>query len=190
MSEVKVPTTGLNDEPLIHSPNHLKSNLKKYRFIYSLLIVLALTAGIFLVVKIKNTAPTNAGIVSPLPTAVLKNTSFPLYYPQNLPLNHTYDEKQFVSNSEVVVYVIKYSGGRELVFTQQPLPKKATVEGLTEQLESPSLVNMADGEAVIGKYGKDTLSVITTEKTMILIRAKSTVDNEDLKAIIKSLRKV
>jgi hypothetical protein len=126
----------------------------------------------------------------PLPKDLKQTVAFPIYYPTVLPSNYSYDPTKLSTTKDAIIYSLKYTNDRSLVFTEQSKPTAATINSIIEQMQDSKLVSVTDGEASVGHYGRNTLAVVTTNKTLILVQTTSDIDMEDLKTILKNLKPI
>lgn len=127
----------------------------------------------------------------PTPSSVKGSVSLPVYYPQNLPVGFTVDEKSYSVSGEVVSFHAVNDSGDKILFTVQPRPSTFDYQtfyqkGLagTVQFSTPA------GQAAIGRAQDRLVGNLVTDVSWVLIGASTPkLTTADFQLVLEGLRK-
>jgi hypothetical protein len=134
---------------------------------------------------------------SPVPAAIQKSVSFPVYYPDEhlLPAGYTLDTNSFKTPQQnAVLYKVTYGKDQALTFSVQP---KVSAEELQHFYENfmplRTDYKTAVGQAEIGAYNnhdklQTLVSLPTDSKTWLIITAPADINQKQLKQVLSALR--
>jgi hypothetical protein len=112
--------------------------------------------------------------INQLPETIANQVTFPLYYPAKMPPGFQLDKDSFSATSQVVTYSVTYGDSRNLVVSQQPTPKDFDFEKFyLNSLFGAKEVITPLGKAVIGQIDEAAFASIVTDRTWIIVNAKS-----------------
>lgn len=134
---------------------------------------------------------------SPVPAAVQRQASFPIYYPVNakLPKGYSLDAGSFrLAQPGVVIFSVGHTGGQHLIFSEEQQPGSDTINGFLKKylpLRSPLSTKL--GQAQVGAYGsppdlRTVASLTVSRGPWLIITAPSDISQDDLQKVIQSLR--
>lgn len=127
-----------------------------------------------------------------IPQNIRDAVDFSLYYPKELPAGFKVDPASFSIGSNVVAYTISYNPDSKLAVSLEPVPPSFDFEMFYEKsLRNTQTLVSRIGKTTIGRLnGVETASIMTTDKTWILITAPNGIDDNALRSVIQSLRAV
>jgi hypothetical protein len=149
-----------------------------YRFQIVVLAVILLLTGVGLVVGRHLHSSS-----SPLPTTVVKQASYPVYYPSKLPDGYSYTPASAQYDHSTVSYTLEHDT-HAITITQQANPKEKIV---FEKLPGFTLLGTTIGQAATGTVNGRQVVIAQTATTLITITAEATTPPSVLSAITQSL---
>lgn len=136
----------------------------------------------------------NGAVATPfheLSQSVRRTATFPVHYPKTLPEGWRLGSDSISVAAQLVTFTIDDGKGGRLVATQQALPPQEQLDRFyQEQVVAPGASVTPVGKAVIGSFEGRPLGAITAEKTWIVIRALSDIDENTFREILYSFRSV
>lgn len=124
-----------------------------------------------------------------LPDTVAVSATFPLYQPQELPAGYYIDAQSVSATSQVVTFTLSSASGKAVVVTEQPRPSTEQMTTFYDgQMTAKKTFKTAAGEATAGQFEGSMLAGLSTDKTWILIRAVSAIDQNTMERIAHSFR--
>ena len=119
----------------------------------------------------------------PLPSAVVKNASFPLYYPSPMPKTYAYQKGSGKLQNSVVFYELA-SGGNVVNVSEQAVPPHPP--DITHLTGFKNLTTFA-GNAAIGTSDNQPVAIILSDTTLITISGHRNVPNDVVSNFAKSM---
>jgi len=164
----------------------------KIVFISCLIIIILVVTGEFgRVIFIKND--------SPVPKMVIKAVNYPIYYPdqKKLPSGYMLNINSFknpVANG--AYYTVTYNTGKQIIFSLQEKPSDRDLEAfINNYIVLHNDYQTSSGLAKIGAYNnhgvlETLISLPTNDKTWLIITAPPDINQNQLKQVLSSLRKI
>jgi hypothetical protein len=162
-----------------------KRSWRKRALIVTAAIVIAACAAVFILRKPADSSSRySLGQMS-------QNVAFPLYAPTWLPEGWFVHRQSLSVASEVVTFTVNDSKGQRLVFTEQPKPPQENLDTFyNQQLSGSTTTDSAAGRVTMGQFEGSSIAGISGERTWILIRTVSSVDQQDFDRLVHGLRKM
>lgn len=158
----------------IHKVNLLQ---KKWRILIGVLFIV--TVGVVGVYS-------NNASRSHIPENLVRQISFPIYFPLDVPKGLKLDDESFNVSSQLFIYKFMYESNKPLVITIQPKPVKFD-ESIIKNADIKSL---HIGRAYIWYSGENTNTVIVSDDSLISVGAPDGIPDDVLEQFIYSLRLV
>jgi hypothetical protein len=129
----------------------------------------------------------------PVPSNVKKAVAFPVYYPlqSKLPDGYTLDTSSFRASDQAVVYTISYGQNQKIVTTVQKRPDDNELANFYKNtIPIHRDVLTLVGKAAVGAIGDQTfVSLPTDDTSWLILTGPSTIDRDQLDAVLKSIVK-
>jgi len=122
-----------------------------------------------------------------IPAQTRSAVSFPLYQPHTLPKGFHLDQDSFKASADVVTFTISYAQGKQLAITEQIRPAQFDFDGFYGQFSNRKAMTTGIGKAVLGSFNDSDLASIITDRTWILLRATSGIDQAQLEALVSGM---
>ncbi len=127
---------------------------------------------------------------NPFPSDIRKDAGIPLYYPTKLPPKFKIIPDSFSQKHGVVLYSFDTPEGNKLNFTIEKAPSNYNFDELYgTTMENTKTVATSFGTAHIGTLGENTMGSLVTGNTWILATYSQAGANDDVTAIIQSLKR-
>lgn len=149
--------------------------------IVALALGLAILAGSWFVMERR----TDQSEQQPVPAAISREVSFPVYYPATLPAGFAVEPGSFDHSHGIVTYTVRYGANKKLAFTIQAVPAGFDPDSLhatANQLAS-SL-----GPAYVGAISGNTAVSIVTSEAWMMIGIPSDIETSKLATVLSDLR--
>jgi hypothetical protein len=156
-----------NEQQFTSHPSH-RSSRKKLRWILviPLLVLGVLLFGIVFFIRTHSNEP------NPIPEQILKQTTYPLYYPSKAPASWHVDPASFNASDTVVIYTMQ-DGQAKFVISVQPLPSGFDFSAFKKKFGDTDEFNTDVGTVLIGDLGNELIaSIRTNDSSWILINTK------------------
>ncbi len=162
----------------------------RYRIIFVVLGVILIGGLSWAVLSYKS--------ASPVPAAIQKAVSFPVYYPApgRLPAGYTLDSSSFrQAQAGVVIYSINHQGGQPLIVSEEDQPAGSVISDFIKSYTPlHTTQNTSLGQAQIGAYGqppnlRTVASLPINNGPWLIITSPTDVNQTDLKQILQSLKR-
>ena len=182
----KLNMTDVDEPDVQETPK--PSRFKKV--IPTLLILIIVIAGVFLVLTLRSNGP--------VPKSIQKSASFKVYYPKQskMPMGYHLDTASFKSaESGVVLYSVSYGSGRSMVFSETAKPSSDIVDKFNSSaIPVHTQISTPYGKALIGAYGegkslRTIASLPITNGPWLIVTAPSDINQEDLSKVLGALTK-
>lgn len=129
---------------------------------------------------------------SPFSQELKDETGFPLYYPTDLPPGFKFDTSTIKQpETGVVIYAVTDESGKTVNFTLQSQPSGLNLDPLLAVLKDIREINTPLGTAKRGIAESENREIVNllTGKTWILVNTPAeTISNEEMDALLNSLR--
>jgi hypothetical protein len=134
---------------------------------------------------------------NPVPRHLRQSVTFPVYYPDEhkLPNGYNLQSSSFkLASPGVIVFSISHGFGHLIISEENPPGGAVIGDFIKASIPLHNLVSTKFGQAQVGAFGSSpnirTVASLSINKgPWIIITAPSDVSQDDLKAIIQSLRK-
>lgn len=126
-----------------------------------------------------------------MPSEVSKHVDFPIYYPDpaRLPKSYILDRTSFSATDNAVIYAVR-QGDKTLTFSVQARPSDEDLDTFyANQLPLRDEVPTPIGDGAIGGVMGQTFVSIRAEKAWVIVTAQADINQTDLKAILKSMKR-
>lgn len=181
-----LPTPQLDaSAPLRHKRLFKRRKYKKFIFIFTI-VILAGAGGVGGWYYKNRTK-------SPVPTAIQQSINFPIYYPDSkkLPTGYSLDTGSFSKGQGAVIYKINYGKNQHIIVSVQQKPSDQAIKSFdTKYIPLHTDITTAIGTAKIGAI--DTHAVVslpTSGNSWLLMTAPSDINQNQLKQVIRSIKK-
>ena len=127
---------------------------------------------------------------SPLPAAILKDATFPIYYPFDSPDGFTANaaSAKYDTGGQVFILPLKNINTHEVTLTEQAMPSTLHFQDLVGQ---GKVLDGINGRAVISNVeGRNVGTMISPDNKTLIILNSLNASNDELTHIFKSLRPV
>jgi hypothetical protein len=172
-----------NPQKTVHKPEPIYEEIpieenRKFKINFHftptvVVIVFALLAIILVGVILINHTDKPSG---PIPSKIVKELQFPLYYPNQLPSGYKVDPSSFiVKDNNVLVFSIDVPSGKSIAVSEEALPDvDATELGPPDAPAGAPIANnmhitTSVGKAIIGIWGTNYVSSLVTNKTWVIL---------------------
>lgn len=164
--------------------------------LYILLIVVAAIMAVITALSLKSQPSATPQPENPFQNGQVENIAFTLYYPSKLPDGLHFDPLS-ASNTDPKIISIRITDGRgsaterSFSISQQLLPTGYDITAIDGSLSNKVTIKTGFGDAAIGTIdaGQSKFAtLVTTDKTLVLIQAERGVSNEDLTQTLQSLK--
>lgn len=125
---------------------------------------------------------------SPLPAAILKNATFPIYYPFGDPDGFTpnTEHASYDTNEKVFILPLRNINTHEVTVSEQAMPSTLHFKDLIGQ---GKVLDGVHGQAVINSIeGRNVGTMISPDNKTLIILNSLNATNDELTDIFKSLR--
>jgi hypothetical protein len=159
---------------------------KKLLFVYTVLVVLCATSAGAIA-----SSKRNAPLADPFSIAQQAINGFPTYYPSRLPAGYQLDTTSLDRVQQgVLAFSLANGNGSAINFTEQKAPEDFNFTTFYSTFGNRKSFKVPLGQVTSGTIddGKTYLaSMLTPDKTWVLMNAKTAVPDKDLKYIFEHL---
>ena len=115
----------------------------------------------------------------------------PLYYPAKLPKGYHINYKSVnIPQKGAIIFVIDGPSDNKVYVSEEPTPSSDIVSNLTGTIIRPSVISTSLGNGTAGLLNKqqgEAASILTNNKTWIIVNSNTTVSLDVLKSVLENL---
>jgi hypothetical protein len=162
---------------------HTKQKTAWKIVIFSAVLVLVAAGGAIYLYA--NRAPSQ-----PLPAAVIKASSFSLYYPTDIPDGYALDRQSIQQGSSLMYFTIK-SSTTSITFTEQAAPAiQPDFDTILKKDSNYKKIDAHAGDAILGLNGGVPVAILKTNTTLINASASRGTPSDAVSRLTQSMTSI